>query len=120
MRLKQQEAIVMAPHPFDILRKAVIRKTNFKPDIVEVFNSRNLLKKFNKKALDFANKNRILKAVGSDAHTKIEIGNAYNIMEDFNSKKEFLKNLEKARFFCKKSPFVVYPYGKLVKILKKL
>lgn len=118
--LKQQDALIMAPHPFDTIRRASLRKINFKPDIIEIFNSRTIMNKFNKKALNFANKNNITKAVGSDAHTRMEIGNAFNIMEDFNSKKEFLNNLKKAKFFCKKSPnLILYPYTTLIKIFKK-
>ena len=117
--LKQQRALIMIPHPFDNIRKSSLKKINFKPNLIEVFNSRTIQNKTNKKALDFANKNNIIKAVGSDAHTRIEIGNAYNLIEDFNSKKEFLNNMKKAKFFCKKSPLIVHSYTKLIKILKK-
>jgi predicted metal-dependent phosphoesterase TrpH len=118
--LKQQDALVMIPHPFDNIRRSTLKKVNFKPDIIEIFNSRTIDKDSNKKALNFANKNKTLKAVGSDAHTIIEIGNAYNIIEDFNSKKEFLKNLKKAEFSCKRSSLIIHPYGKLIRYIKKL
>ena len=116
--LKKQDALFMIPHPFDDIRASTLKKEII-PDIIEVFNSRTIKKESNKKALDFADKNKIPKLVGSDAHTKIEIGNAYNIIEDFNSKKEFLKNLKKAEFFCKRSPLIVHPYVQYVKLVKK-
>ena len=117
--LKQQDALVMVPHPFDNIRRSTLKKTII-PDIMEEFNSRTIGKESERKAFDFANKNKILKSVGSDAHTRIEVGSAYNIIEDFNSKKEFLNNLKKAKFFCKKSPLVVHPYTTLIKFIKKL
>jgi len=117
--LKQQDALVMIPHPFDFIRKSTLREINFKPDLIEIFNSRTILKSSNIKAERFAEKNNILKAVGSDAHTKFEIGNSYNMMEDFNSKKEFLKNLKKARLSYKPTSFIVHPYTKLIKAIKK-
>ena len=116
--LKKQDALVMIPHPFDDIRKSTLKKIII-PNLIEVFNSRTIKGESNEKALNFANKNKILKLANSDAHTRIEIGNAYNIIEDFNSKKEFLSNLKKAEFFCRKSPLIVHPYGKLVKLIKK-
>jgi len=115
--LKQQGALTFIPHPFDTLRSDTLKNISFRPDIIEVFNARNVFNKHNQKALTFANNNKLLKAVGSDAHTRFEIGKTYNIIEDFNSKKEFLKNLKKARFTKESSPLWIHGITKFTKIL---
>jgi len=106
--IKKQDGIAIAVHPFDKMRGSSLGEITFRPDAVEVFNARVLLDKYNKKALEFANKHNFLKTASSDAHFKTEIGQTYTIMEDFNSKKEFLKNLEKAQLVCGKTNYLTF------------
>lgn len=113
-KIREQDGLVYLPHPFDPFREGVAYK---KADIVEVFNSRCINNGSNKKALDFANKHNLIKAVGSDAHTPLEVGNAYVIMEDFNDKNEFLKNLKEAEFFTKRGNiFLTHGMTKIIKM----
>lgn len=117
--IKKQDGLVMVPHPFDPLRKGALRcgLKNKKIDGIEVFNSRVMLNKYNKKALDFAEKEKLAFIGGSDAHTPIEIGNAVTIIED-DLRKE-IKN-KKTRYEGKISPFYVHLISKSIKTWRKL
>ncbi|MFH1331915.1 MAG: PHP domain-containing protein [archaeon] len=121
-RLKQQDSIFYVPHPFDVHRKSSsigegIKKIN--PHAIEVFNPRTFSKENNLKALRYAEENNILKIVGSDAHTRFEIGKTYLEMEDFYSKKEFLQNLKKAKFVTKPAPIWVHALSKTSRQFRK-
>lgn len=123
-RIKEQDGLVYLPHPFDRLRKKRLEINSLdkdiwkKIDIIEVFNSRTSFDEDNKKALKVANLRNLLKGVGSDAHLGLEVGKAYIIMGDFNSKREFIKNLKNAKYMCKKSPIFVHAITKVLKLIK--
>ncbi len=117
--IKSQGALSYVPHPFDLMRKSAVKKIDFKADIIEVFNSRVIKQQYNKMAEGFADKNKLAKAAGSDAHLISEIGTSYADMEPFNSPKEFLKNLKKAKLIKRPSPIYVHAVTKIVKPLKK-
>jgi hypothetical protein len=121
--IKEQDGLVYLPHPFDAFRKATLTADAlnqiFKDiDIVEVFNSRNLLSKSNKKALQFGKRNGFALAVGSDAHTRYEIGNSYLEMEDFEVKEDFLENLKNAKLVTKRTSIFVRMWIKFLKMLQ--
>lgn len=118
-RIKQQGAISYVPHPFDYMRRSAIQNVDFKADIIEVFNSRVIKQQYNRMAENFANKKGWIKAVGSDAHLPSEIGTSFVEMAEFNSEKEFLTNLKKARLTKQPSPIYVHAVTKVVKPLKK-
>jgi predicted metal-dependent phosphoesterase TrpH len=96
-KIKEQGGIVYVPHPFDWRRRSQVKRTNFKMDMIEVFNGRIWQQSLNEKAKEFAKKNKITMGVGSDTHTPFELGRIYNEIEEFNSPKEFLKNMKKAK-----------------------
>lgn len=105
-KIKEQEGLVYLPHPgrpFDGIK-------NFRKniDIIEVFNARNFLKRWNDKAFRLAEDNNLLKGAGSDAHLTCEVGKAYVQIEDFNDKKEFLRNLKDAKVVGERSCFLVH------------
>ncbi len=109
-KLKEQDALVCLPHPFDITRRNTIlgrEIKNIKADIIEVFNARILMNKYNKIALKYATDKDLPKITGSDSHTRFEIGNTYMLIDDFYSKNEFLRNLKKAKISTSRPlPFV--------------
>ena len=99
-RIREQDALVCIPHPFDTLRHSalddrIIETIIEQVDIIEVFNARSPLMHGSDKANVLAEKYGILKSAGSDAHTIAEIGNAYVEMPKFNGKDDFLQVLEK-------------------------
>ncbi len=102
-KIREQDGIVYIPHPFDKFRHN-LKILNIKPDIIEVYNPRVISQKHNLLAEQFAEKNNILKATGSDSHFSWHIGSCHTIIEDFNDKKELLKNLKKAKLIKKPTP----------------
>ena len=101
-RIKEQGGVVCIPHPFDRLRLSTLRRQNLEAlvpyiDVVEVFNSRLLLRRQCAMAQRFAQAHGFLASAGSDAHTIFEVGNAYVEMPDFNDKDQFLAALAQGR-----------------------
>ncbi|MFC1872245.1 PHP domain-containing protein [Chloroflexota bacterium] len=77
--IKEQNGIIIIPHPFDELRHTAFHPTKEDVkfiDAIESFNSRCILQKFNRKALAFALRYNLLVTGGSDAHFANEIGSA--------------------------------------------
>jgi len=118
--IKDQDGIVYIPHPFDRLRKASISNKHLVryADIIEVFNSRCVYVQDNEKARQLVKENNLLAGAGSDAHTNFEIGNAYVEIEEFESKKEFLKNLKIGKPHGKRSPVWVHGITKALKLFR--
>ena len=98
MRIKEQGGVVCIPHPFDSFRFSAIRRDTLEAlvphiDVIEVFNSRLLLRRHAARADEFARMHGLLASAGSDAHTAYEVGNAYVEMPDFNDRSQFLDSL---------------------------
>lgn len=96
-RIRAQGGLVYMPHPFDIGRRSTLKVHDFKADIVEVFNARVVLQKYNKMAEEYAEKHGLLKAVGSDAHFSRHVGMCYAEMDSFDDIKGFKESLRKAK-----------------------
>jgi len=97
-RIREQDALVNIPHPFDKFRPSALDSEILETivdhiDIIEAFNSRAPLIQSSTKAQTFADKYGITKGAGSDAHTIGEIGNAYIEMPEFNGRDDFLQAL---------------------------
>lgn len=97
-RIREQDALVNIPHPFDTFRGFGVDGRELEAlvgqiDTVEVFNARGAFLKPLAKARAFAQKYDIPRTAGSDAHTVSEIGNAYIEMPEFNGKDDFLQAL---------------------------
>lgn len=96
-RIKGQDGIVVIPHPFDSYRgfkspESIAKKVH----ALEVFNSRVLNDKENKKALEIAKKYRLGQCAGSDAHISFEVGRAYAISQG-DTLEDFRKALKKGK-----------------------
>ncbi len=104
--IKKQDGLLIIPHPFDRFRHGIGKKNldKIKSDIdaLEVFNSRTKFNYFNKKAQKYAEENKIIEIIGSDAHHAEALGDAIIEMEDFETKEDFLKNLKEAKFYRKR------------------
>lgn len=107
--IKEQEGIVIIPHPFHPLERfrENLEKYLELIDGIEVLNSRLPFSFFDKKALDFAQKHNLSIVSGSDAHFYKFVGTAYTIaeaktLEEF--KEAILKR--KTRIEGKKSSFL--------------
>ena len=102
--LKAQGALACAPHPFDPLRIG-LKEEKFlkKAQIIEVFNS-HCSPKYDKKAEEFAKKEKKLASAGSDAHFLFEFGQTYVELElDELEPKKLLKALKDGKITGKRS-----------------
>jgi predicted metal-dependent phosphoesterase TrpH len=122
-RIRDQGGLVYLPHPFDRVRSTHLTSSELEEvaqevDMVEVFNSRNLLNKANRQALDYAEANKRLQTAGSDAHIPSEVGRSYVEMAVFSNAEEFLAKLEAARVQGRKTPLAVRAYIKVRKRLR--
>jgi hypothetical protein len=93
--IREQGGIVLVPHPFDRLRRSPLRTEALlrilsDVDVIEVFNSRNVLQADNDRALQFAREHGKLMSAATDAHTPWEIGLAYTEMPEFEGPGDFL------------------------------
>jgi predicted metal-dependent phosphoesterase TrpH len=108
-RVREQDALIYLPHPYDLRRRRSLAKFNVLEEreflkyvhIVEVFNSRCFSLEPNLKAFEYAEKYEFAMAFGSDAHFAWELGNAYIKFNELDiekpddlSPKEFLNLLE--------------------------
>ncbi|MHA1409677.1 MAG: PHP-associated domain-containing protein [Candidatus Odinarchaeia archaeon] len=106
-KIKDAGGIALIPHPFDYLRNCVGSKLNYlKPDVIEVYNANMITPFGNYFAKKFAEKNSLGTTAGSDAHSSLELGYAYTLVED-GSIDDILSYLikQKAKTYGKLIPF---------------
>lgn len=123
--IKHQGGVVYLPHPFDTTtRKTAINKNSLTLnvgdiDIIEVFNGRTIKPWDNLKAEKFTKKEGKIMCIGSDAHTKYELGRNYVYMNNFSGRSGFLESLSHAKF--KKSTIIpwVFLLTKYHRFIKK-
>lgn len=123
--VRAQGGLVAIPHPFDIVRgigvgSRILEELVEEIDVIEVFNSRSLLRRTSTKAQSFAQKYDIPASAGSDAHTLDEIGNAYVEMPEFNGKDDFLQALKKGKIFGRRSSLLVHFSSSWIRLKKQL
>jgi hypothetical protein len=124
-RIKSQGGLVCITHPFCRFRRSrlkfetLIRITE-RVDIIEVFNSRNILDSDNEKAFKFAKDHNKLMVAGSDAHIAYEYGRSYLRIFPFDNGEEFKKNLATAKIVAQKTPLWVHFVTKWTKIKNNL
>jgi len=112
-QIRKQDGLVCIPHPFDQARLSAFGHEALEDiipqvDIIEVFNSRSLLRSSSARAWQLANKHGLPVSAGSDAHTASEIGNAFVEMPEFKNKYDFLQALRRGRIFGQKSSPLVH------------
>lgn len=124
-KIKQQNGIVITPHPFDEVRGNGIKPTKADTpfiDGVEIFNSRCLLQRYNSKAREFALENDLKFAAGSDAHFANEIGKAGIITsEEILVAEDMRKSIfnDDSLIFGEKSSFINLGLTKVLKTWRK-
>ena len=118
--IKDQNGIVIIPHPFDELRHSAFYPTeediNF-IDCIEGFNSRCVLQKYNDRAVEFGTKHNLTIVGGSDAHFLNEIGEGGIITEAEDIREAIMKN--DVKVFGKRSPLVNHAGTKVLKLWRK-
>lgn len=122
-RIKKQGGLVYIPHPFDNLRASVIKRQSLEEilpevNIIEAFNSRNAFPFSNHKASSLALEKGIVAGVGSDAHSRFEVGKAYVLIEPFTSAEDFLSKLAYAEYRTRKTPVMFNLVNKVYKMMR--
>lgn len=127
-RLRTQGAVISVSHPFDRTRSAnwsddqLLVITPY-VDAIEVFNARCFTNKPNRLAAAFAREHSLLRTVGSDAHSLLEIGRASLSMHPFSDAAGFLAALRTARMHTRLSPVFVHlssRYANLINRFRRL
>jgi predicted metal-dependent phosphoesterase TrpH len=95
-RLREQGAFISVSHPFDEFRKGGWKESDLLEilplvDAIEVYNSRCMLPRFNRRAGLFAQKYNIAGTVGSDAHAAFELGRSLMSLDQFTGPDEMRK-----------------------------
>lgn len=106
--IMEQGGILSVPHPFDRYRSSAIERdalleVTSELDMIEIFNSRNIKSEDNVAARHFQQGRELVPAVGSDAHSLIELARSYQEIEPFNGPREFLAAMAQATFTTRKS-----------------
>jgi PHP-associated/Glycosyltransferase Family 4 len=98
--IRDQGGLVYLPHPFDRMHAipdpATVHRHLAEIDVLEVYNARLLRESFNDEALRFAQKYRLLRGAGSDAHVLQGVGTGAVRMRRFDGPEEFLLSLRSA------------------------
>lgn len=114
--IKDQNGIVIVPHPFDKLRHGSLLPTDddAKPiDCIEGFNSRCVFKRYNDNASEFAKRHNLVIAAGSDAHFANEIGNAGIIADNEDIRDAFAK--KQLKIFGDRTMLINHALSKILK-----
>lgn len=110
--IKSQGGLVWVPHPFDVMRKGVIRKDALSEitkriDLIEGFNARTF-GLFNKKAQAFAMENKIPMVAGSDAHMPWEIGKGTTEFRDLKKPESIASRTFPGYWLYPKARTIIY------------
>ena len=112
-RLKEQGAFISVSHPFDEMRKGGWMENDLLEilplvDAIEVYNSRCMLPRFNRRAGLFAQKHNVAGTVGSDAHAAFEVGRSLLLLDQFTGPEGMRQVIRGAKMRVKWSPWWVH------------
>ena len=123
--LKEQGAFISVSHPFDELRKGGWMEHDLLEilplvDAIEVYNSRCMLPRFNRRAELFAQKHNIAGTVGSDAHAAFEVGRSLLLLDQFVGPDEMRKVIRRGIPKVKWSPPWFHLTSRYASMIKKI
>lgn len=120
----RQRGIVYIPHPFDKKRNRTVLDSKYikanldKISFIEMHNGRNISEEYSIRQNEIAEKYGVIKVIGSDAHTFIELGRNYMKIENFNTTKEFITVISKSEIVCSPCLKICHTLTKFTKIIK--
>lgn len=122
--LKEQGAFISVSHPFDDLRKGGWKEKDLLDilplvDAIEIFNSRCRLRRFNRRAKEFAERHNIPGTVGSDAHAAFEVGHSALVVENFSGAEGLRAVIRRGIPRAKKSGWWVHFFSRYASAKKK-
>lgn len=125
LRLKEQGAFVSVSHPFDEMRSGGWQENDLLEiipfvDAIEVYNSRCMLPRFNRRAREFAMKHNLAGTVGSDAHAVFEVGRSVLLLDQFTGPEEMRGVIRGAKFRMKWSPWWFHLTSRYASTVKKM
>ena len=123
--LKEQGAFISVSHPFDELRKGGWMENDLLEilplvDAIEVYNSRCMLPRFNRRAELFAQKYNVAGTVGSDAHAAFEVGRSLLLLDQFTGPDEMRKVIRRGIPKVKWSPPWFHLTSRYASMIKKI
>ena len=124
-QLKAQGAFVSVSHPFDELRAGGWKENDLLEivpfvDAIEIYNSRCMFPRFNRRAREFALKHNLAGTVGSDAHAAFEVGRSVLLLDQFAGPDEMRDVIRRAKFKVKWSPWWFHLVSRYASSVKKL
>jgi predicted metal-dependent phosphoesterase TrpH len=122
--LKEQGAFISVSHPFDELRKGGWMENDLLEilplvDAIEVYNSRCMFPRFNRRAELFAREHNIAGTVGSDAHAAFEVGRSLLLLDQFTGPEGLRKVIRRAKMQVKWSPWWFHLTSRYASMKKK-
>jgi predicted metal-dependent phosphoesterase TrpH len=123
-RLRDQNAFIIIPHPFDIYRsgsweKIELEKIASHVDAIEIFNARAYSNRFNNRAKEFALNYGLQGTVGSDAHTLGEVGKATMLLNNFTGPDDLRSVLPDGGFDVSMSSIFIHLASRYAAFRKK-
>jgi predicted metal-dependent phosphoesterase TrpH len=122
-QLKEQGAFISVSHPFDEIRKGGWKENDLLDilpfvDAIEVYNSRCMLPRFNRRAELFAKKYDIAGTVGSDAHATFEVGRSLLLLDPFTGPEGLRQVIREAKMKVKWSPWWIHLFSRYAAMTK--
>jgi len=93
--IDSQGAISCAPHPFGLSNG--LREKAILCDLIEVFNSNNVDRYSNLRALHFAKTNNMIEVAGSDSHVVSTFGRCVNLIDSENNLDDILYAMRRGK-----------------------
>ena len=124
-RIRDQGGVISIPHPFDRARNSTLDAGQLDAvaphlDMVEVFNSRVIDPDRNRRAAEFCRRHGKIAAVGSDAHTRGEVGNSWQDLPGFSGPEQFLAGMAAAQLTTRRASPLVRVASNWQKIRKRV
>ena len=124
-RLKDQGAFISVSHPFDELREGGWQENDLleilpEVDAIEIYNSRCMFPRFNRRAKEFAVKHNLAGTVGSDAHAAFEVGRSVLLLDPFTGPQEMRAVIRRGIPQVKWSPWWFHLTSRYASTVKKL
>ena len=124
-QLKSQGAFISVSHPFDELRAGGWLEKDLldilpEVDAVEVYNSRCMFPRFNRRARAFAEEHDIAGTVGSDAHAAFELGRSVLLLEPFEGPQGLREVIRRGTPRVRWSPWWVHLTSRYASLWREL
>lgn len=126
--IKKQGGIVYIPHPYEPYRKDTVLNDDalesniLNVDCIEIHNGRNRKKFISDNQKEICEKYNSIAVIGSDAHTFLELGRNYMILENIE-KDKILSSIKNSNIFSKKNCINISHFftkiARFIKILEK-